>query len=464
MSVFTTNPDPRPGPSGPSFLSLSLKPADSGFALPSRARFLVLFFLVLGCALRIVRYAQNLPLWSDECFLAVSFIDRGYLDLIKPLENGQIAPVLYLWIERFILDLLGFSEWSLRIFPLLCGLGSLFLFWHLARRILGGWPVALVLAVGIMAVSVHPIRHAAEAKPYASDLLVALLLLTLAFEWLRSPAHLEWLWLLTGFMPFALVLSNPAVFVAGGIGLAFVGQARKLQSQKCWLALASYGLSMTASFGLFYGLVGVAQSSSGWDGLKRYWASAFPPCSNVWKLGEWLISVHTGSAFAYPGGGARGGSSATLLACVIGTSVLVKRKERTTLACLLAPFGLALVAAGLRLYPYGTEARVMQYAAPSICLLSGLGAATVLECLGDPRLRRNLLRLVVFGLVLCGMLPQVRSSRFPYRMVYDHQSREFARNFWVRQSSSADLYCAHLDYGVGMGRSWMGRKAWYLCN
>jgi len=125
---------------------------------------------------------------------------------------------------------------------------------------------------------------------------------------------------------------------------------------------------------------------------------------------------------------------------------------------------LAFIAAGLRLYPYGSEARLMQYAAPSICLLCGLGAVTALERLSNLRIRRNLLKLAVLGLVVCGIVPQVVSSRFPYRMVYDHQSREFARQFWVRQSSGADLSCAHLDYGVGMGQKWVGRKAWYLCN
>ena len=45
-------------------------------------------------------------------------------------------------------------------------------------------------------------------------------------------------------------------------------------------------------------------------------------------------------------------------------------------SCLLAPFALALVAASLKRYPYGSEARLMQFAAPSICLLSGLGAAS----------------------------------------------------------------------------------------
>ncbi len=71
-------------------------------------------FLVLGCVFRIIRYAQNLPLWSDECFLSVNFIDRGYRELLEPLDNGQIAPPLFLWAQRFIIDLGEFSENEIR--------------------------------------------------------------------------------------------------------------------------------------------------------------------------------------------------------------------------------------------------------------------------------------------------------------------------------------------------------------
>src|SRR5262249_39230200 len=156
--------------------------------------FATVAFVLLGCAFRLIRYAQNIPLWADECFLAVNFINRDYVELLNPLDNGQIAPLLYLWIERFVLNLAGFSESTLRLFPLLCGLASMVLFWRLARTAFPGEPRSVLLAVGIFAVSVHPIRHAAEAKPYASDLLVALLLLAPAAEWLREPCRARWLW------------------------------------------------------------------------------------------------------------------------------------------------------------------------------------------------------------------------------------------------------------------------------
>ena len=77
-----------------------------------------------------------------------------------------------------------------------------------------------MLAVAVLATSFYPIRHGAEIKPYASDLLAALILLALAVEWLRSPRSSRWWWALTAFVPVLLALSYPAVFVAGGIGLA----------------------------------------------------------------------------------------------------------------------------------------------------------------------------------------------------------------------------------------------------
>ena len=44
------------------------------------------------------------------------------------------------------------------------------------------------------AVSFYPIRHGAEIKPYACDLLAALVLLALAVEWMRSPESSRWWW------------------------------------------------------------------------------------------------------------------------------------------------------------------------------------------------------------------------------------------------------------------------------
>ena len=53
--------------------------------------------------------------------------------------------------------------------------------------------------------------------------------------------------------------------------------------------------------------------------------------------------------------------------------------RRSLLLMLTAPFVLTLIAAALRLYPYGGSARVAQHLAPPICLLAGMGIASLLK-------------------------------------------------------------------------------------
>ena len=194
----------------------------------------VLAFVALGVVLRVGHYLSNYPLWGDEAFLAINFLRRGYLDLLLPLDYGQICPILFLWAELTAVKLFGFSEMSLRLCPLICGVASVFLFRHVAVRLLKG--PAVLMAVAIFAVSIHPIRHSADVKPYASDLLMALTFLAFAIEWFVSPERTGWLWTLAGFVPFALAASYPAVFVATGIALALaasVWRTRAAGAETC---------------------------------------------------------------------------------------------------------------------------------------------------------------------------------------------------------------------------------------
>ena len=221
----------------------------------------VLAFVVLGVLLRVGHYLTNYPLWGDEAFLALSFLRRGYLDLLSPLEYGQICPILFLWAELTAVKLFGFSEMSLRLCPLICGVASVFLFRHLAGRVLKG--PALLMAVAIFAVSVHPIRHSADAKPYASDLLVALGLVALAIEWCRSSERTVWLWMLVGFAPIALAASYPAVLVAVGIALALAPSVWRARRRAPRIALAAYAMVVATTFvALFAGFVHRQQSGA----------------------------------------------------------------------------------------------------------------------------------------------------------------------------------------------------------
>jgi hypothetical protein len=424
-------------------------------------------FVGLGVLARVARYLLNYPLWWDEAFVAVNFLRRDYLDLLRPLDYGQVCPLLFLWAELTTVKLFGVSEWSLRLFPLACGVASVVLFRRAAGRVVRGVP--WLLAVAIFAAAYHPIRHAADVKPYASDLFAALALLALAFEWLRAPDRTGWLWALAAAAPVAVALSHPAIFVAGGIAAGLAPAVARTARRPIRIAFAAFLLTTAATFATLYAAFTRAQAAATLATMQAQWGAAFPPVRDPLALLRWFATTHTGSIFAYPCGGERGASGITFCLFLAGAVALWRRDRRTILATCLAPFGLAFAAAALRRYPYGgvthgVPARVMQYLAPSICLLAGVGAATVLESIPRARLRLRGLRLGVIALAAIAILPLAFDASHPYRAVHAEQARRFARWFWPELARDAEVACLRWDFGIGAWDSTNLNVAVYLCN
>ena len=273
-------------------------------------------FVGVGLALRIGTYLLDFPLWWDEAFVAVNLLRRDFAGLLRPLDYGQVCPLVFLWVELAIVRVLGFSEWSLRLSPLLYALAGVLIFRVAAVRLLGGR--AALVAVAVFAVAVHPIRHAADLKPYSLDLLVALVLQGLAIWWWRRPERAGRLVALAAFGPIALACSHPAAFVAGGVGLAIARPAWKTRRPGVRLALVAYFAAIAVAEAGLYATFTRSQATSASGGMRAMWAQSFPPLDSAWELVRWLVVVHTGDLMAYPCGGERGASLLSLVACVAG--------------------------------------------------------------------------------------------------------------------------------------------------
>jgi hypothetical protein len=403
-------------------------------------------FVGLGLLVRLVRYLVVYPIWHDEAFVAVNFLNRDYLDLLRPLDYYQVCPLLFLWIELTVVRIFGFSEFTLRLFPAICGLASVLLFRYMAARVLQGIP--LLLAVGVFATAFYPIRHGAEVKPYASDLLASLILLALAVEWLRRPEQSRWWWALSLVVPPVLALSYPAIFVAAGLVMVLGPVALGRRQGSVRLAFLVHAAVLAGSFLSLYFTFTVVQTTALQFGYRwGFWRASFPPWDEPWKLPGWLIAVHAGNTLAYPIGGERGASAATLAAVLAGVLALWRRGRVTLLFLLLSPFAVGLAAASLGQYPYGGAARITQYLAPSICLLTGLGGAVLLDRLSSPAWRRRGLGLTVGLLVTLGFSLAGRDLVQPFRVPGDATSRAFARWFWAGSSPDAELLCVKSDLG-----------------
>jgi len=423
-------------------------------------------FVGIGVFDRVLRWMLGFPLWGDESFLALNLIRRDYEQLTHALDTTQVAPVGYLWWEKSLIETFGCSELSLRAAALISGVAALVLFRLLAGRLLRG--TSLVAAVGVFSVSYYPLRHAAEVKPYASDLLAAVLLLWGAVEWRINPRSIPRSLGLFVAALVALPLSYPAAFVAGGVSLALLAELlrshplrrghpwRRGGELRPWLGWFAFNGAVVAMFGAIYWLavrnqfeaMAIQLEETG-KNMQWHWREGFPPSvSEPWKLVQWLFAAHTGETLAYPLGGDSPTCIPQAVLVVVGGMALWRSGRRFFPLAMLGMLSLALIAAFLGKYPYGYGERVQQHWVPFVCLLLGAGYGRGIAALGSAVLRR---RLILVGgvllLVLGAAWPAIDVAK-PYKAANDRDHQEFSRWFWRFGGDGETLLCVSEDFDV----------------
>jgi hypothetical protein len=369
-----------------------LKPETFKLATPKPAT-LLLFSLGLGLSARLVQYAFNRSLWLDEAFLALNLLRRDFAGLLGPLDDYQTAPAGFLWVEKALVRLLGDSEYALRLFPLLGGLAAVFLFYHLAKTSLG--MRGTLLAVTLLSWSQPLIYFASEVKPYATDVLCAVLVYELCLPWLDDGRLPSWRRvMLVGLAGAALVwFSYPVVFVLASLGVALLLRPLIGWQWRACLRLAVVPLAWAAGLALLYVLAPGLRSSLDSGFLQSFWGSffaSFPPrsISDVYWFAQLFFDFLVQSA----------GMPFYGLAALLWLAGLVAlwQKGRWPVALSLSlPLGLAAAAAALHRYPF--YGRTLLFAVPPTFLLVAEGAWAVYSSVTrDSRVIALLLLLVLF--------------------------------------------------------------------
>lgn len=394
---------------------------------------------MLGVLLRVLRFAQDWPLWWNEAFVAVNLFDRDYTGLLRPLAYRQVCPVGFLWAERLVLDLLGASTWSLRLLPFLAGLAALGVLTVTASRLRPAR--AGLVALALLAIAYHPIRLGAELKPYSLDLLAAAIVLDRALAW-RSDRDRPAPFLHLAVLTFPLMLlSYPAALVLAGTAAALVLDWRRA-SPRARVAWAVWLLTIVAAAVVVRGLAAGQAAAAQSDPLNEYLRDGFPASWSPRDLVRWLTDLAFGRLFAFPFGDAGVPSLLGLSFASLGLAT-VARRDLSLALLLIGPFAASLAAALLRLYPLGGHPRVDQHLLPSLALALGYGLDAATTRLPVPAPRWG--RLARAGLVLLGIVPLLRDAAHPYRTARDLAARDFARSFWPETARDARIVCLRRD-------------------
>jgi hypothetical protein len=271
-------------------------------------------------------------------------------------------------LEKIVFKIFGRSEYSLRLLPYLSGIISLFIFFDLAKKCIK--PKAVMIGIGLFAISGSLIYYSSEVKQYSSDVVIALILYWITV-YIQSKELNNRLVLLYGVLGgISIWLSHPSVFVlaSSAVTLTYFSVTKKEWGRIRGLSLA-YSVWLI-SFICFY-FVSLRRLSSN-EFMLNVWSSAFLPfppmsMSDV----KWYIDTFF-KVFNNPVKMHLHGIAA--LAFLVGSSSLFReRKDKFYL--LISPIIFTLLASSLHKYPF--SGRLILFLVPSLLIFIAEGAAQI---------------------------------------------------------------------------------------
>jgi hypothetical protein len=330
----------------------------------------VFVIMVLGIFLRTAHYLENRSLWLDEAWVAHHVSNLNVWQILANIpfdSNLPIPPMGFALVEKSIVSLWDHSEYALRLFPLLCGMFSIFLYHRLLGKI--AQPSVMWLALAFFAFSGQLIYYAAEVKQYSSDVLAALLLYLAAHHY-QSQKILSVLQLFVFGLAMGtifLFFSHTAIFSMGGIALGqTVGCLRRRDFRRLQQQIMIY-LQWGIVFLLFYQfyLHRMLQNELIVEGAAKFFLP-YP----IWS-GQglhWLIE-NGYAIFKNPIGLIPGWLA--LMFAIMGIVASVKGKDTIKVLTYVSPVFLALLAAVIHRYPF--HQRYLLFILPGIYWLIAEG-------------------------------------------------------------------------------------------
>ncbi|MBE9168838.1 hypothetical protein IQ238_15415 [Pleurocapsales cyanobacterium LEGE 06147] len=329
-----------------------------------------LLWLIIGfgISVRLIQYLSNRSLWADEAVLALNIVNRSYSELGQPLDYDQAAPIGFLLVEKFAIQLFGNNEYALRLFPLFAGIISLFLFARLSQWCLSqtGRIISLVLFASLPSL----IYYASEVKQYASDVAISLLLCVLLLPIKQQKLTRAKTIIYSLIVAISIWFSHPAIFVLAGMGCSELIIWYKSKKKKYWLRKLIIYSSGLLSFSLFY--LFFVRNLTNNQTLMDSWDDAFPssPLNLIWFLDS------LGKFFYNPLGFEGGLDGLAIFIFAIGCFSYFSR-NKAILISLISPLFMTFLAASLQGYPF--RGRLVLFLTPFFIIIIAEGASYLLK-------------------------------------------------------------------------------------
>jgi hypothetical protein len=196
---------------------------------------LCLLFIVLGIITRLFIYIHNPNFWGDEAALAQSIIFVNLKDILQGnLLADQAAPLGFILAVKILSFCFGYSEYVLRIIPLLAGILIFPIAYSFAIREFDKKFTCIFLF--FLTISIHLLFYSIQFKQYATEILVSLLFLNYfcknkknIIEECKIPLGIALL------APIGMLFSNSSIFVLAGLFMLMLFEQWKVKQLKSFL-------------------------------------------------------------------------------------------------------------------------------------------------------------------------------------------------------------------------------------
>lgn len=321
----------------------------------------------IGILLRMALYLQDRNLIIDDANIVRNVQERGFLELVLPLSYESYAPPVFLWAEKLVSLFWNYGERAMTFYPLVCGIGALFVFRSIMRRYISDF--ALMLPMALMSWTYLLIKYSVMVKQYMPDAFIALLLIHFALRrdiFTMPRKKFVLFWAIAGTV--SIWASMPAVFMLTGVGFYYACICIKAKKWDFARPLALLAAIWIAQFGIYYWFILKSQIQS--DYLQNYhheyFLYALPANSEEWdhnwqRIKEILNNTAGFSQY----------SMYTAIAFICLGLINMIRKNVGLMLLIAGPVFLTLFAAALK--QFSLIDRLILFILPLLTLMIGFG-------------------------------------------------------------------------------------------
>lgn len=355
-------------------------------------RLISILLILSGIGISAWQLLLNRTLWQDEAMLALNIVGKNFAQLLLPLDQNQVAPVLYLYLVKFCSLLIPNSELGLRLVSFLAYVFSLIYFQKLLKLLIHNQLIKLLLLT-LFVFNQPLIFYSGEVKQYCCDVLVAVLLMYFTLKPAEQQQHKYLILTCVGML--GILLSNITVLLLFPIGFYLLIHDYKRNHILSLKQVFAIIFSWVLVFAVYY--LAFIHNHPSKEFMVSYWNSkGFMP-SNPFSGAFYgflfeafheifcyinLVPFYENVIFIE-----------VLCLLTLGVVSLFKQKQMGLMAILIVPILLNLILSAVSIYPF--HSRLIIYIYPLIILLIGVG----LDWLTT---RFSLTKLKLYTMVICG--------------------------------------------------------------